>query len=480
MKNKKGILLLLFGLYFLFIYLTNLSADETTKLIPKKTQAILSLRNLPAESLSIHMVNIDSNEVILSWNSMIPKNPASVMKILTTAIALDKLGPTYQWHTDFYYRGTLENEILDGDLIMKGFGDPYLTSEKIWVMLRGLRKKGIKSITGDLLLDDSYFSHPNYVPGAFDNEPLRTYNVGPNALMFNFKAIEFHLEANIKNKTVKLIQDPRLENLSVVNKLIPIDQDCDGFQRGVRLIPNKTFNQLTFTGTFPYSCKDFSLYRSMLSHNEYTFALFKNIWNQLGGELLGSWRNIIFEPSVEPFFSYDSESLSYVIGNINKHSNNAMTRNLLLTLAAEKHPLPATEEKGRMIVQEWLNDKALNRTGFEYDNGAGLSRHSRLTTEQVTEILLGVYKGPFMPEFMASLSLSGLDGTMFERFSDDELTGKLHVKTGMIDHVSSMAGYLYSKNKKRYAFAIIQNYHDIHRGYGEEVQESLVRWLYNY
>ena len=94
----------------------------------------------------------------------------------------------------------------------------------------------------------------------------------------------------------------------------------------------------------------------MLSHNEYTFALFKNIWNQLGGELLGSWRNIIFEPSVEPFFSYDSESLSYVIGNINKHSNNAMTRNLLLTLAAEKHPLPATEEKGRMIVQEWLND----------------------------------------------------------------------------------------------------------------------------
>ena len=98
----------------------------------------------------------------------------------------------------------------------------------------------------------------------------------------------------------------------------------------------------------------------------------------------------------------------------------------------------------------------------------------------MTENLLGVYKGPFMPEFMASLSLSGLDGTMFERFSDDELTGKLHVKTGMIDHVSSMAGYLYSKNKKRYAFAIIQNYHDIHRGYGEEVQESLVRWLYNY
>ena len=95
-----------------------------------------------------------------------------------------------------------------------------------------------------------------------------------------------------------------------------------------------------------------------------------------------------------------------------------------------------------MVIDEWLEGKALNRVGFDYDNGAGLSRHSRLTAEQIVGILLDVYKGPFMPEFMASLSLSGLDGTMLERFSNEELTGKLHVKTGMINHVSSMAGYL--------------------------------------
>jgi D-alanyl-D-alanine carboxypeptidase/D-alanyl-D-alanine-endopeptidase (penicillin-binding protein 4) len=206
--------------------------------------------------------------------------------------------------------------------------------------------------------------------------------------------------------------------------------------------------------------------------------LFKNIWHQVGGELSGNWRNIEFEPLDAPFFSHDSETLSHVIGNINKHSNNVMTRNLLLTLAAERYPLPATQEKGRMVINEWLKDKSLSSVGFDYDNGAGLSRHSRLTTEQVVEVLLDTYKSPFMPEFMASLSLSGLDGTMLERFVDDKLTGKLHVKTGMIDHVSSMAGYLYSKDEKRYAFAIIQNFDDIHRGYGEEVQETLIRWLY--
>ena len=476
--KKQGILFLTIVVYFSSTFISLLGANEVITTLPKETRAILNLRDLPPESLSAYVVNIDNNEVILSWNSSAPKNPASVMKILTTAVALDKLGPAYQWHTDFYFSGTLENEVLDGDLIIKGFGDPYLTSEKIWGMLRNLRKRGIRNITGDLLLDDSYFSHPNYVPGAFDNEPLRTYNVGPNALMFNFKAIQFDVEADIRNNTVNIIQDPKLENLSVINKLIPIEGDCEGFQRGLRMVPNKAFNQLTFMGTFPDTCEDFSLYRSMLSHNEYTYALFKNIWHQVGGELSGNWRNIEFEPLDAPFFSHDSETLSHVIGNINKHSNNVMTRNLLLTLAAERYPLPATQKKGRMVINEWLKDKSLSRVGFDYDNGAGLSRHSRLTTEQVVEVLLDTYKSPFMPEFMASLSLSGLDGTMLERFVDDKLTGKLHVKTGMIDHVSSMAGYLYSKNGKRYAFAIIQNFDDIHRGYGEEVQETLIRWLY--
>ena len=479
MTKKLKILPLIIIIYLSSIFINVILANEVIKILPKETRAILDLRDLPSKSLSVYAVNIDTNEVVLSWNSLTPKNPASVMKVLTTAVALDRLGPTYQWHTDFYLSGTLKNETLDGDLIIKGFGDPYLTSEKIWGMLKDLRKKGIRNITGDLLLDDSYFSNPNYIPGAFDNEPLRTYNVGPNALMFNFKAIEFHLEADIKNNSVKIIQDPKLENLSVINKLIPIEGDCEGFQKGIRMVPNKIFSKLTFMGTFPVACKDFSLYRSMLSHNEYTYALFKNIWHQVGGDFSGNWRNIKFEALDEPFFSHDSETLAQVIVNINKHSNNAMTRNLLLTLAAERYNLPATQKKGRMVIDEWLEGKALNRVGFDYDNGAGLSRHSRLTAEQIVGILLDVYKGPFMPEFMASLSLSGLDGTMLERFSNEELTGKLHVKTGMINHVSSMAGYLYSKDGKRYSFAIIQNYNDVHRGYGEEVQETLIRWLYD-
>ena len=125
MPKKLRTLFFIIAVNFSSIFINVLWANDAIKILPKGTRAILDLRDLPSNSLSVYAVNIDTNEVILSWNSSTPRNPASVMKVLTTAVALDRLGPTYQWHTDFYLSGTLKNETLDGDLIIKGFGDPY-------------------------------------------------------------------------------------------------------------------------------------------------------------------------------------------------------------------------------------------------------------------------------------------------------------------------------------------------------------------
>ncbi|MEC9416054.1 MAG: D-alanyl-D-alanine carboxypeptidase/D-alanyl-D-alanine-endopeptidase [Pseudomonadota bacterium] len=456
-----------------------LFASNSPEMLPKNVRAVLKHRGLPPSSLSAYVVNLDNNEVLLSWNPSEPRSPGSVMKLFTTASALDILGPTFQWNTEFYVNGLIEDQILNGDLIIKGYGDPYLTSENIWKMLKRLKQKGIKGITGDLLLDDSYFFHPNYDPSSFDKEPLRAYNVGPNSLMFNFKSVRFYIEADKENNNIRIIADPELDNIKIINKLKLVEGECEGYQRGIRLVVNKRYDRLSFRGTFPESCEDFSLYRSLLTHNEYTYGMFKSIWHQIGGEFTGKWKNTINSDKGEPFFINKSETLSFVISKINKHSNNSMSRNLLFTLAAEKYLSPANEEKGRKVVHEWLRQNNINTNGFYLDNGSGLSRNARLTAEQTVELLIYAYNSPFMPEFLSSLSLAGLDGTMLERFEDDLLTGKLHIKTGSIDHVNSIAGYLYSRSGKRYAFAVIQNYKNIHNGFGEELQEALLRWLYD-
>ncbi|MEC7860011.1 MAG: D-alanyl-D-alanine carboxypeptidase/D-alanyl-D-alanine-endopeptidase, partial [Pseudomonadota bacterium] len=305
-----------------------LFASNSPEMLPKNVRAVLNHRGLPPSSLSVYVVDLDNEKVLLSWNPSESRSPGSVMKLFTTAAALDILGPTFQWNTEFYINGLIKDQILDGDLLIKGYGDPYLTSENIWKMLKRLKQKGIKEIAGDLLLDDSYFFHPNYDPSAFDKEPLRTYNVGPNSLMFNFKSVRFYIEADKKNNSIRIIEDPKLDNIKIVNKLKLVEGECEGYQRGIRLLVNKRYNKLSFRGTFPESCEDFSLSRSLLTHNEYTYGMFKSIWHEIGGEFSGKWKNTMNAEEDEPFFINKSEALSFVISKINKHSNNSMSRNL--------------------------------------------------------------------------------------------------------------------------------------------------------
>jgi D-alanyl-D-alanine carboxypeptidase/D-alanyl-D-alanine-endopeptidase (penicillin-binding protein 4) len=155
-----------------------------------------------------------------------------------------------------------------------------------------------------------------------------------------------------------------------------------------------------------------------------------------------------------------------------------MARQLLFTLAAERMGEPGTEEAGRQVVREWLRERNLDFKQFNLGNGAGLSRDSRMTARDLGQMLRYAYESPFMPEYLSSLSLSGLDGTLSRRFRNGDLTGKAHIKTGSLDDVSAFAGYFQSRQGNRYIVVALQNHTDIHRGPGKEVQEALLRWLY--
>ena len=462
------------------LFCASMASGKESVMLPKNIQSVLKHRNLNPSSLSVLIVDLENEDIILSWNSKVPRTPASVMKLFTTAIALDALGPTYKWKTAFYVKGDLNDGVLSGDLLIKGYGDPYLTTENVWKMLNRLKVEGVKKITGNLLVDDSYFLNPSYDPGEFDNEPLRSYNVGPNALMFNFRSVRFFVESSIEDEYIKIKQDPLLPNFRFSNNLKSVVSKCVGYQKGIQISSSQKKEKFVFSGTFPDSCQDYSLFRSVLSHNEYSYGLFQSIWKSIGGEFDGVWAKAIGDELLEPFFVHESDSLSYLISKINKNSNNAMSRNLLLTLAAEKISAPGDIIKGQKFIYSWLEEKNFSTDGFYIENGSGLSRIATVSADQIIHLLKYAYASDFMPEFLSSLAISGLDGTMSDRNEIDELTGKLHIKTGSIDHVSSVAGYIHSKSGKRYGLAIIHNERDIHKGFGEELQDSIMQWLYNY
>ena len=446
--------------------------------LPQPVRHILDIRKVPHDSLSVFVQDVDSGEIVLRWQDDVPRNPASTMKLLTTLVGLDLLGSTYKWTTDVFALGELGDGRLDGDLLIRGHGDPFLVTERVWQMLRLVRQSGIHQIEGNLLIDDSYFEVPDHDPAEFDRQPLRAYNVAPNALLMNFKVVRYWFEPDHDRNAVRVWVDPPLENLRVENKLALRRGYCGGYQRGITIAANEAIDKMIFSGRFPTGCKSYAMDRTALSHNEFAYGLFTSVWRESGGEFRGGWMNARAPEDVEPIVSFESLPLAEIISRVNKNSNNVMARQILYTLSAEVLGPPGTESGGRKVIEDWLADTGIEFPTLTLDNGAGLSRETRVSAREYGALLEFAWRKPYMPEYLASMAVSGLDGTLRRKFDDAHLTGQAHLKTGSLDHVAAIAGYLQASSGRRFSVVMLHNFEDVHRGPGEEAQVALLRWLY--
>jgi len=446
--------------------------------LPAPVRAVLERRDVPAESLSVYVADVETGEVVVDWLKDTARNPASVLKLVTTLVALDVLGPAYRWSTDIYALGEIDGGRLDGDLLIKGHGDPFLVTERVWQLARGLRRVGLDTIDGDLLIDDSHFELGEYDPGAFDRQPLRAYNVAPNALLMNFKVVRYWFTPEPQTGSVRIELDPPLANVAIDNRLGLRQAPCRGFQRGIAVTANEAVDRMIFSGRFPSGCERYALSRSTLDHNAYAYGLFTAMWRENGGRLSGGWRPGVAPEDAEPLYEFRSAPLGEAVTRVNKYSNNVMARQLLMTLSAEVLGPPGTEAGGRQVIRQWLDERGLDVDSLAIANGAGLSRAARVSAYDLVSLLEYAWRQPYMPEYLASMALSGLDGTLRDRLEGRGLSGKAHLKTGSLDDVAGIAGYLQAADGRRYAVAILSNHQDIHRGYGEEIQDALLRWLY--
>jgi len=447
--------------------------------LPSALKDRLELRNIPSDAVSLYVHDLDSGDTLIEWAADQPRNPASTIKLVTTLVGLDVLGPAYRWKTEVYALGPIVDGRLDGDLLIKGYGDPFLVTDRVWQMLRLIRQEGIDTITGDLILDDSHFDVADEDPGAFDRQPLRAYNVPPNALLMNFKVVRYRFAPDVDDNSVDVQIEPPLDNLTVENRLSLATGACRGFQRGIAISANDAINRMTLEGRFPNGCNRYSMSRTALDHAEFAYGLFSSLWHESGGVFNGNWQPGTAPEDSEPLLRFRSLTLSELIARINKHSNNVMARQLLYTLGAETRGAPGTEQGGLDAIRAWFEERGLPTDAFVMDNGAGLSRDARMSARLFGEMLAHAWSRPYMPEFLASMSMLGLDGTTRGRMDIDRLKGMAHLKTGSLDDVSAIAGYMQSHSGRRFAVALLLNHKDVHRGPGDEAHIALLNWLYD-
>lgn len=458
--------------------LVSIAQAREAQPLPPSVSKAMSQTGVPPGHVSIHVRDAGTGETIIDLNGEQPRSPASTIKVLTTFAALDLLGPSYTWKTRVYRHGRLANGVLTGDLILVGGGDPYMTSERWWSFVQNLRELGLAKISGDIVIDNSYFAPIDGSRGDFDDKPWRTYNVIPDALMVNFQTSRFTLSVSPQRARPQIVANPLPANLTIKNQVRVGTGKCGGSNVTFNLPEDKDPATLVVSGVLPAACGSYSISRAIMTAPDYAYGTFRTLWVESGGAIDGALRVGALPAESNLVYAYDSLPLSEIIRLVNKFSNNVMARHLLLTLGAEKVGTPATAQNGRDAIRQWLASRRIEIPGFVLDNGSGLSREERVTVRGLADVLDLAWHSPFMPEFAASLPLSATDGTLRNRFRAAGMQGRLRLKTGRIDNVSGLAGFVNAASGKTYIVVILVNHPGAHNGAGEAVQTELIRWVF--
>lgn len=464
-------------------FLLFICAQAAQAELPDSVAQALRQAGVPQDNVSVFVQAVDQPQPVLSHNAEVGRNPASTMKLVTTYAGLELLGPAYRWRTEAYGDGVLQNGVLQGDLILKGYGDPYFMAEDLWRLLNRLREAGVRDIRGNLILDKTYFAPRTDNPGAFDDEPYRAYNAPPNAMLFNLESTTFHFQPALKNDdlSINITAQPDSPQIRVINHLDASTAACPGWKNRLAYditpatTPQDTAS-ITFKGTYYADCGEHELELSLLDGDSYIYGLFRKLWQQLGGSFNGQLQQAPTPATAVKLLEQESLPLAEVVRYINKYSNNLMARQLLLTIAAESSGQPGIEAGGETAIYAWLAGKNLYFPELVMENGAGLSRIARISAQHMGELLLQAYNSPVMPELMSSLPILSVDGTLSRRLHESPATHSAHIKTGSLEGVRAIAGYVLDAHQRRWVVVFMAS--DMRAADTRHAQDALIEWVY--
>lgn len=442
--------------------------------IPAPVRAELTRAGVPLDAVALVVQPVEGGAPTTAHNAEQPMTPASVIKLVTTYAALDLLGPAHTFKTTFVTAGEIRNGELHGNLVVRGGGDPRLTYERLWKAAHALRARGLREIHGDVLLDRSAFAPVVHDPAKFDNDPRRAYNVGPDALLANFKAVDFRFIPEADG--VRVIGEPDLPNVAIASRVKLVREPCGSWRRNLQHEIEETglLATVVFTGTYPLDCGEKTWPLAVFDGDRYFESLFRWVWSEAGGKIVGKVRPGRAPVEGKLFLTLESDPLAEIVRDINKYSNNVMARQLYLALSAEKLAIPGENKASGLVVTEWLKLKRIEAPELAIDNGSGLSRTDRISAGTLAAVLRSAWASPVMPELVASLPVYAVDGTFKKKTGG--ATGQAHLKGGTLTGVQAIAGFVRDARGRRWIVVMIANHENANRA--QPAFDALVDWTH--
>ncbi|QOR61561.1 D-alanyl-D-alanine carboxypeptidase/D-alanyl-D-alanine-endopeptidase [Sulfurovum sp. ST-21] len=446
--------------------------------LPGGIETAIKRSGIPKKDISLYIKEAgESNTIVASLNASETRTPASVIKVFTAYSAVLELGFEYRWPTQFYIHGRLKNGVLQGDLVVKGFGDPTFGTDDLDDIITEIQTKGIRKITGNIVIDRSYFKVGTKNSSKFDENPYSPYNAMPDAMMFNERVSTICVEPK-KNTVTK--KDPDGSYI-IRNQLQRVNKPCRGKYSWPRVTvdDSKAVSEVWIKGKISKRCGKRTICQVVTQPYKSFYYLLKDALEKAGIEFHGGMRLRKVPKDAKILFIHYSPPLEKIISKTSKKSNNLYARHLLLFLGAKLHGAPATVDKGRGAVIQILREQGVPISGMvKIDNGSGLSRSAKINAKSLAAMLDHAYER-YGQRWMNTLSVAGVDGTIKKRFRGTIVRNRAWMKTGTLRRVKNIAGYVKSRKGRYYTAVIIINTKHA-KWKAAKLQDNIIQWLVQY
>jgi len=411
----------------------------------------------------VQVVNVHTGEEVFARNADLGLKPASVMKVLTAAVALRELGAGYKFSTYLSSDAKIDGEgVLAGDLYVQGFGDPTLVTEDLWRLVYDLWLSGVRRIEGDVVYDASHFDSERLIPGwrkevDLANGPAYFAPLGALSVNFNTACVVVGPGSEAGEEASVILETPS-ESVRLINKVKTGSRRSHPRLSLTRTVKGRSRVEFSVSGSFPIGGQPSRIYRTIVDPMSHFVSVFEGHLDARGISVEGEHREGEAGEDLRMIARKESASLPSVLSRMNKHSSNFVAEHVLKAVGAEVFGPPGSTQKGLKAVEEYLESLGADASEFDLVNGSGLSRDIIVRPSHINSVMIDMAGDRILgPEFIASLSIGGVDGTLWTRFRGEGVEGRIRGKTGSLNHVHGLTAYVDGGDGEQYAFTFLVN-----------------------
>ncbi|MBI5544368.1 MAG: D-alanyl-D-alanine carboxypeptidase/D-alanyl-D-alanine-endopeptidase [Deltaproteobacteria bacterium] len=424
---------------------------------------------LGSARVGLQVVRLDDGQLLYSHNADDLLNPASNVKLFTTAAALARLGTGFRFETEFLVdrqpdqRRTNPPRFKSGDikgpLYVRGNADPSITTERLWSMVNDLWFAGLRSVSGDLVLDDTWFDEERVGPGFDQERSDKSYMAPVSALSLESNVVAVHVSSGESVGSKANVEVHPDSPFFVIENRTQTSPEYGLRRLFVTSLPMGEKQRIVVSGRIPLASSPTTMWRK-IDHPTFFFGnTLKALLEARGIKIKGRIKRAAAPKDAVPYLLHQSETLDQILKRANKSSSNFVAETLLKTLGAQAGGAPGTWSAGISEVEDFLaRDVGIPLGTFVMKNGSGLNDTNRFSAAQVCRLLRFMWQRfQLAPEFLGSLAIAGRDGTISTRMEGTDAAGRLRAKTGTLENVSALSGYVLSVGGEKLVFSLMVN-----------------------